>query len=217
VAALVFAAWIILAYLLGSVPFGLLAGFMKGVDIRTRGSGNIGATNTIRILGKPIGITVFVLDFLKGFLPVFLALGAGGPLIPAGANTQILALCCGGAAVTGHCFPIFLRFRGGKGVAATAGAVLALRWDAALVAFAVFFLVRALTRLVSVSSMALAVSFPLAVAALHPSAVFREYFWITVGGMAAAVLIIVRHRSNIARILRGEEDRVGQPDGDRLR
>jgi glycerol-3-phosphate acyltransferase PlsY len=217
VTALAVAAWILCAYLLGSVPFGLLAGFMRGVDIRTRGSGNIGATNTIRILGKPIGIAVFVLDFLKGFVPVFLALGVGGPLVPAGAHAQVLALCCGGAAVLGHCFPVFLRFRGGKGVAATAGAVLALRWDAALVAFAVFFLVRALTRFVSVSSMALAVSFPLAVAVLHPSRAFHEFFWITVGGMGVALLIIVRHRSNIARILRGEEDRVGQPDADRLR
>lgn len=216
-AALTCAAWIIGSYVLGAIPFGLLAGFMRGVDIRTKGSGNIGATNTIRILGKPIGIAVFALDFLKGFAPVYAALHSGLPVVPEGVSAEALALCCGGAAVAGHCFPVYLRFKGGKGVATTAGAVLALRWDAALISFAVFFAVRALTRFVSVSSIALGFSFPLAVIALHPAAAFREYLWITAGGAAAALLIVVRHRSNIARILKGEEDRIGERDPDSLR
>jgi glycerol-3-phosphate acyltransferase PlsY len=214
---LAFIIWILTSYLVGAIPFGLLAGLMKGVDIRTRGSGNIGATNTIRILGKPIGITVFLLDFLKGLGPVLLALNLSAPLVPSALNPQILALACGGAAVLGHCFSVYLRFKGGKGVATTAGAVLALRWDAALISFAVFFLIRKLTGYVSVSSIALATAFPLALMLLHPQAAFQEYFWITFGGIGAALLIVARHRSNLARVFRGEEDKIGEADPDRLR
>ncbi len=210
------AIWVIAAYLAGAIPFGLLFGFMKGLDIRTKGSGNIGATNAIRLLGKPIGITAFLLDFLKGFGPTFLALHVGQPLVPAGTNPQLLALLCGAAAVVGHCYPVYLRFKGGKGVAATAGAVLALRWDAALVSFAVFFLVRAITRYVSLSSMALGAAFPLAIVALHPADAFGNQMWITVGGILAALLIVVRHRSNIVRIAKGEESKIGERDRDRL-
>jgi acyl phosphate:glycerol-3-phosphate acyltransferase len=210
------AIWVIAAYLVGAIPFGLLFGFMKGLDIRTKGSGNIGATNAIRLLGKPIGITAFLLDFLKGFGPTLLALRLGEPIVPAGTNPQLLALLCGAAAVLGHCYPVYLRFKGGKGVAATAGAVLALRWDAALVSFAVFFLVRAISRYVSLSSMALGAAFPLAIVILHPDDAFGSYMWITIGGILAALLIAVRHRSNIARIAKGEESKIGEPDPDRV-
>ncbi len=211
------AAWIIGSYLVGGIPFGLLLGFAKGVDIRKHGSGNIGATNTIRILGKPIGITAFVLDFGKGLGPTLLALGAAASLRPAEITHQVLALCCGAAAVLGHCYPIYLRLRGGKGVATTAGVVLALRWDAALISFAVFFLVRKATRYVSLSSMALGLAFPLAIIALHPSRAFEDFFAITMGGIVVALLIVWRHKSNIGRIMKGEESKVGEPDPDRVR
>ncbi len=221
--ALAAAVWIVLSYLVGSVPFGLVAGFLKGVDIRAKGSGNIGATNAIRILGKPIGLAVFVLDFLKGFGPAMLVLHAASIPAPdpflgesAGGGRLLLALCCGGAAVVGHCFSPYLRFRGGKGVAAAAGVILAVRWDAALISFAVFFLTRKLTRFVSLSSIALGISFPLAVVVLHWSRAFGDFFWLTVGGSAVALLIILRHSSNIIRIIHGEEDRVGEPDPDKL-
>lgn len=213
----VFAAWILGSYLVGAVPFGLLAGYMKGIDIRTRGSGNIGATNTIRILGKPIGLTVFLLDFLKGAGPTFLAIRWGSGHLPETADPLSLAFLCGAAAVLGHCFPVYLHFKGGKGVASTAGAALVLRWDAALAAFAVFFIVRAVTRYVSVSSMALGVAFPLTVIVFHPADAFEKYAWITAGGWIVAALIVLRHRSNILRIIRGEESKIGEPDPERLR
>ena len=211
------AVWIIGSYLVGGIPFGLLFGFAKGVDIRKRGSGNIGATNTIRILGKPIGITAFILDFGKGLGPTLLALHAASSIGPADVASQILALGCGAAAVLGHCYPVYLRLKGGKGVATTAGVVLALRWDAALISFAVFFLVKKATRYVSVSSMALGFAFPLAIVLLHPGRAFEEYFALTRGGVVVAVLIVWRHKSNIIRIMRGEEARVGEPDPDRVR
>lgn len=211
------AAWVAVSYLLGAVPFGLCAGFLfRGIDIREKGSGNIGATNAIRLLGKPIGLTVFVLDFLKGFGPVMLVLTLGPPLVPEGADPYLLGICCGAAAMVGHIFPVYLKFRGGKGVASLSGAIMALRWDAALIAFAVFFIVRKLTRYVAVSSMALSIAFPLAVMALHFDRAFDEYLWLTVGGGLAAVLVIVRHSSNIGRLLRGEEDKVGDREPDRV-
>lgn len=211
-----FILWVLAAYLLGAIPFGLLAGFIKGVDIRTRGSGNIGATNTIRILGKPIGLTVFLLDFGKGLGPTLLALFAGRPLVPGTVDPQALAVCCGAAAVVGHCYPVFLGFKGGKGVAAMAGVALALCWKAALVAFIVFFVVRKLTGFVSLSSMALAFAFPLTVIVIYRARAFDEYLWITGVGFLSALLIVMRHRSNIARILRGEESKVGDPDPEKL-
>jgi len=211
------AGWIIGSYLIGGIPFGLLFGFARGVDIRQRGSGNIGATNTIRILGKPIGITAFVLDFGKGLGPALLALHGALSIRPGEISPQVLALCCGAAAVVGHCYPIYLRLRGGKGVATTAGVVLALRWDAALISFAVFFLVRKATRYVSLSSMALGLAFPLAIIALHPGRAFDDFFAITMGGIVVALLIVWRHRSNIGRIAKGEESKVGEPDPERVR
>jgi len=212
------AAWVAVSYLLGAIPFGLCAGLIfKGVDIREKGSGNIGATNAIRILGKPIGLSVFVLDFLKGFGPVMLALELDAPLVPESVDRYLLAIGCGAASMVGHIFPVYLKFHGGKGVAALSGAILALRWDAALIAFAVFFIVRKVTRYVAVSSMALSIAFPLAVLALHHDKAFEEYLWLTVGGAMAAVLVIVRHRSNIRRLLKREEDKVGDDEPEKVR
>lgn len=196
------------SYLLGAVPFALIAGRLKGVDIRKRGSGNLGATNAIRVLGKPVGLTVFVLDFLKGLVPV-LAAGSLPTTFPA-PQQLAFAFACGVAAVLGHTFPVYLRFKGGKGVAATAGVMFAIRWDAALVSFAMFFLVRKLTGYVSISSMALAVAFPTALLVFHWNEAFDLYRWVLVGSGLLALLIIFRHRGNIARIVQGREPKVGK-------
>ena len=150
-------------------------------------------------------------------IPAFLAIRWGSAHLPETADPLGLAFLCGAAAVLGHCFPVYLRFKGGKGVASTAGAALVLRWDAALAAFAVFFVVRAITRYVSVSSMALGAAFPLAVIVFHPADAFEKYVWITAGGWIVAALIVLRHRSNILRIIRGEESKIGEPDPERLR
>ncbi|MHC4945942.1 MAG: glycerol-3-phosphate 1-O-acyltransferase PlsY [Planctomycetota bacterium] len=196
------------SYLLGAVPFALIAGRLKGIDIREHGSGNLGATNAIRVLGKPVGITVFLLDFLKGMGPVLVA---GALPLPFPERDLLgIAFACGIAAVLGHIFPVYLKFKGGKGVAATAGALLAIRWEAALTACAAFFLVRELSGYVSLSSMTLALVFPIAIFLYHGSQAVDLYLWITLGSAFLALVIFYRHKSNWVRILRGEEPKVGR-------
>lgn len=200
------------AYLVGSIPFGLLAGFTRGVDIRTMGSGNIGATNVLRCLGKPLGLTVFVLDFLKGLLPVV----AAGLLHPAaaegaGAGGWVLAGVAL-AAVLGHNFPVWLRFRGGKGVATSAGVLLGfLPWPlllGVLVWFSVFFA----TRYVALASIGAGLAIPLGVLVegsirgqIQPAAL--------IFACLAAAMVVWRHRSNLQRLREGTENRFrsGQP------
>lgn len=209
---------LLFAFLLGAVSFAVLAGRMKGVDIRRHGSGNPGATNAIRVLGKPLGLAVFFLDFLKGCAPVLAArVLFQGRLDPPA--VEFLAFACGGAAVLGHIYSPFLGFRGGKGVAAAAGLFLAVQWDAALLSFAVFFLVRALSRYVSLSSVALGIAFPLLLFLLHRERALGEMGGVLAGSIVLAVLITVRHRSNLVRIVRGEEPKVGEraPEGRRGR
>ncbi len=200
---------LLLSYLLGSIPVALLAGKLKGIDIRKEGSGNLGAPNAIRVLGKPIGITVFLLDFAKGLFPP-LAVRAllGEQYSPT--TLELLAFASGVAAVLGHIFPVYLNFKGGKGVAATAGMLLAVRWDAALCAFGVFFAVRKITRYVSLSSMALAVVFPLAVIFLPGKRALGDYQWVILGSSLLALLILFKHRGNVARILNGTEPKIGR-------
>jgi len=212
--AAVYAGGVVASYLLGAVPFGLLAGLaLKGVDIRERGSRNIGATNAMRVLGRPIGIAVHVLDIAKGFVPafVFARVLAGGraEAVPA------LGIACGSAAILGHVFPAYLKFRGGKGMATSLGAFLGLAWLPTLIGGVVWLVVRQATRYVSVASMTAVVAVPLAMA-LAPDP-FRggARSWcraeLVVFGALVAALVIVRHRSNIARLLQGTENKVGQP------
>lgn len=199
------------AYLLGSVPFGLLAGRWKGVDLRKHGSGNVGATNVVRVLGKPIGLTVFFLDFLKGLLPTLLfpaiAIEHGASLSP-----DALALIFGAAAVVGHVFSVWLGFKGGKGVATSAGLCCALDFRATLVAFVVWYVVLKCSRYVSLASMASAIAFPLAFLAWNGvDHALDERRVITFASIVLAIVILYTHRSNIGRLLRGEENRVGAP------
>lgn len=198
---------LILSYLVGAVPFALVAGKIKGIDIRSHGSGNLGATNAIRVLGKPIGLTVFFLDFFKGAGPVLLIRAFPEAwILPPGRESW--AFFCGLAAVLGHIIPVYLKFKGGKGVAASAGVFFLIRWDAALISFILFFLVRKCSGYVSLSSIALACSFPLALICLHPGEAFGACRWIVAGSAALALLIIVKHRSNLVRIKNGEEPKV---------
>jgi glycerol-3-phosphate acyltransferase PlsY len=183
------------AYLCGSIPFGLLIARAKGVDIRTVGSGNIGATNVARAVGKPFGILVLILDAGKGFAPVMVAAYALAqpPEITAGAGL---------AAILGHVFPVWLKFRGGKGVATALGVFLALAPVAAAVSFGVYALVYAIFRISSVGSLISATALLVTMFASGrpvPTLIL---------GSAAWLLIIVKHRANIARIWRGEEKKV---------
>ena len=189
-------------YLCGSLPWGLWLGRMlRGLDVRTLGSGNLGATNVYRSLGPGIGLATLVLDVAKGALPVWLIAGSRlGAQFPGGAEWCRVAV--GLAAIAGHIWTVFARFRGGKGVATTAGVLLALSPPAFAVFVVVFAAAVGATRFISVGSMLGAVAFAVTLAVQRgpasPSALF---------GALVAALVIARHRDNIGRLARGEEPR----------
>ena len=185
----------VLGYLAGTIPTGLLIGLSLGVDIRTRGSGNIGATNVARVIGKKWGIITLVADMLKGFLPVLAArLGCDG--LP---NPQAIAALTGLAAVAGHCFSIFLRFKGGKGVATAVGVFLASCPLSVAGAFLVFFAAMKKWGIVSVASLLSAVIVPVLIHLVCPGMEQELMGW------AIAGVIWFKHRDNIKRLLAGTE------------
>ena len=189
-----------LAYLLGSIPFGyLLVRFFRKEDIRSIGSGNIGATNVARSGAKGLGIATLLLDLGKAFLAVKIA----QHLAPANYDLAVAAAI---AAILGHVFPIWLRFRGGKGVASALGVFLALTWPSALSVLAVFIIVFILTRYVSLASIIGAASFPLFGFHFVP---FRTPM-VIFGFLFIPILIIVKHHQNIRRLLAGTESRFGK-------
>jgi glycerol-3-phosphate acyltransferase PlsY len=183
-----------LAYVAGSIPFGLFVARVKGVDLRAVGSGNIGATNVARALGKGWAIFVLLLDAAKGFAPVALGRRLGVP-------PEAVALA-GLAAIVGHMFTVFLRGRGGKGVATSLGVALALSPLAALCGFGLYVVAYAVTRLSSVGSLLGIWSFPVFATLLGGLA--RPYL---VLATVVAILVTLRHRENIRRLIRGEEKR----------
>jgi acyl phosphate:glycerol-3-phosphate acyltransferase len=188
-----------IAYLLGSIPFGyLLVKIFRHEDIRTSGSGNIGATNVARSGAKGLGVLTLILDAFKGFLAVFIA----QHIAPGNLDIAVAAAV---AAILGHVFPIWLGFRGGKGVATALGVFLALTPISALIVLAIFAAVFALTRYVSLASIIAAAAFPLI--ALHFISARSP---IVIGGLIfIPLLIIVKHHQNIRRLLSGTENRFG--------
>jgi len=180
------------SYCLGSIPFGYLVGKVKGYDLRKKGSGNIGATNVFRVVGKKEGIFVFILDFLKGFLPVIYFSDIS---VPAG----ILALL---GAIIGHMTTPFLRFKGGKGVATGFGGIVALMPLPALIAFGVWVILVAITRRISVGSLCAALSLPISYFYLSRP-MFKSVLYISV---LIAILVFITHRKNIGRLIKGEEE-----------
>jgi glycerol-3-phosphate acyltransferase PlsY len=186
---------VVCAYVAGSIPFGVLVARAKGVDLRKVGSGNIGATNVARALGRGWAVAVLAGDAAKGFAPVWLGRRLGLP------DTHVVL--AGGAAIVGHMFTIFLRGRGGKGVATSLGVALAISPLAALCGLALYALAYGLTRLSSVGSLLGIWSFPL-FAHLIGGGVARPYMILAI---AVAVLVTIRHRQNIGRLIRGEETR----------
>jgi acyl phosphate:glycerol-3-phosphate acyltransferase len=183
-------------YLAGSIPFAFLLARRRGIDLRHAGSGNVGAANVLRTSGVPNAVIAFVLDAAKGAVVVLVA-----QRLSAEPATPVAG---GLASIIGHIYPVWLGFRGGKGVA-TAGGVFAVLTPAALgIAAAVFVLAIWVTRYISVGSMAAAVTLAVTTAAMDvPAAV-------TVGTVIAAVIIVHRHRENLARLIAGTERRVGQ-------
>ncbi|HSW44476.1 MAG TPA: glycerol-3-phosphate 1-O-acyltransferase PlsY [Phycisphaerae bacterium] len=211
---------VVAAYLCGAIPFGLLVGLTRGVDVRTRGSNNIGATNVGRVLGWPWGLLAFTLDLLKGFAPVWLAgryLAAQAGHGPLSAGDFLAWMAVAFAAILGHVFPVYLRFKGGKGVATSLGVLLGI-WPyftlPGLVAFVFWIVVTGLTRYVSVGSIVAAGSFPFLFAAAVHWARGRwgsaDQLWpMYLFSIVLAALVIYRHRSNLKRLLAGTESRIG--------
>jgi len=195
------------AYLLGAVPFGfLLCRAVKGVDIREHGSRNIGATNAGRVCGWPFFAAAFALDFLKGLAPMCV----GWVLIrqlDAGVNAEVLLILYGAAAIVGHTFPVYLRFKGGKAVATSFGVFVGLAPIPALVAFAVWLVLFLAFRYVSLASMMAAVCAPVAAVVQYRSDL-PGHLPVLIFAAVIAVLVVVRHRANIKRLLTGTESRI---------
>jgi glycerol-3-phosphate acyltransferase PlsY len=203
---LAFALVVIGSYLLGSIPFGYLAGRIAGVDIRVCGSGNVGATNVTRTLGKGYGYPVFVVDFLKGFVAVKLSILVAARVQPEWGSSEIFGIAAAISSVLGHSFPVWLGFKGGKGVATSAGALFGLAPVAALVGVAIWILIFWLTRYVSVASIAAAAALPfvILITTWQSRTNAKSLFYSSV---CLAAVVIWRHRSNLLRLMRGTEPR----------
>jgi glycerol-3-phosphate acyltransferase PlsY len=200
-------ACVVLAYLIGAIPFGYLVAWARGVDIRKVGSGNIGATNVGRVLGFRFFVVVFVLDLLKGFLPTFEFPRLAASLTGQG-SAPALGVFVALASILGHNFPIYLRFRGGKGVATSLGALLALDTIAAVSAAAGFGMSLLATRYVSVSSLFGGVVFAVVHFVRTPHPFSRDQIAMTVVTIALLLLLFFRHRKNLARLRTGTEPKV---------
>ena len=203
---LTFATVALLAYLLGSIPSGYIAGRIGGIDVRKVGSGNVGATNVTRVLGKRFGYPVFVVDFGKGLAAV-----AVGMMVAKNAQStpKFVDLCGALAAifsVIGHSYPIWLGFKGGKGVATTLGSLFGLHWISAAVVCVVWIVAFQLTRYVSLASIAAGIALPVTVATMlflkQLQTPILLYFTVFLAG-----IIVLRHRSNLSRLLKGTEPR----------
>jgi len=190
---------IVIAYVAGSIPSAYLAGKSRGIDLRQHGSGNLGATNVVRVLGIRIGAIVFIVDTLKGFLPVFFL-----PAFTGSAQPELISLAVGGAAIIGHVRPVFLLGqKGGKGVATAGGVFLGVAWLPAVVAFAVWIVVFATSRYVSVASLSAALALPFAF--FFSGVSISDPFFIA--SIVVALFVFFTHRANIGRLRRGEEHR----------
>jgi glycerol-3-phosphate acyltransferase PlsY len=208
------------AYLCGAIPFGLLIGFARGMDVRKQGSGNIGATNVGRVLGRPYGLLAFGLDLLKGLVPVWLAglwlagRVQGGTL---GAGDFLLWMAVAAGCILGHVFPVYLRFKGGKGVATSLGVLLGIYpyfTLPGLVTFGLWIAVTGVTRYVSVGSIVAAGLFPVLFAAGARLSGGRwgamDQLWpLYVFSVVLAALVVYRHRGNMKRLLAGTESKIG--------
>ena len=199
---------LVLAYLVGSIPFGYLIGRAYGKDIRKEGSGNIGATNVTRVVGPWQGRLCFLLDFLKGALPVLLVSRHYG-------FVGIPSMLAGAAAVAGHMFPIYLGFKGGKGISTAGGVALALSPLSVLAAAAVWVAVFLLTRYVSVASIAASAALPLTAAVLFFTGKGRMTLAVLIFFCLLGALAIWKHRANIDRLRKGTELRFGGKDGEK--
>lgn len=205
-------------YLLGSIPAGYLAGrWLRGVDIRSLGSGSTGATNVLRQFGKGPALAVFLVDVLKGTLAVLLAKALLQPLgVPLqGSEADWISdswvVAAGLAALAGHIWPVWLGWRGGKAVATALGMLLGLTWPVGLACFGIFLSVLSLSRIVSLSSVVAALSLPLLMLGWFGNGGLRPAYLVL--AVITTLLVVWRHRANLQRLLEGTEPRLGQAKG----
>jgi glycerol-3-phosphate acyltransferase PlsY len=195
--------WPFFFYLVGSIPTGFLLGRARGLDIRQHGSGNIGATNVWRVMGRNWGLIAFASDFLKGFLPLYLLRTLSFPERGVWVVALLLVLC-GLAAIIGHNYTPWLGFKGGKGIATSAGVFAALMPPVLAIALSLWIIAVLITRTVSIGSILAAISLPVATGWLYPG----EWIYFGLATLAGG-LAVWRHRSNIQRLLAGTESRIG--------
>jgi len=194
------------SYLLGSIPFGYLAGRLQGIDIRQAGSCNVGATNVVRLLGKRYGYPVFALDVLKGFAAVKISMLMATGRPPEWNSPEIFGILAAMSSVLGHLYPPWLKFKGGKGVATSAGALLALTPVSTLIGVAIWIIVFWLTRYVSLASITAAVVLPIVILVVSsPDQNKRKP--LVYSSVCVAAVVVWRHRSNLSRLIRGTEPR----------
>jgi glycerol-3-phosphate acyltransferase PlsY len=194
---------LLLAYLVGAIPSAVWVGkTFYGIDVREYGSGNAGATNTFRVLGKKPGIAVLIMDVLKGFLAVKIAYLVGDyePQSPEFIDFELALAVCG---LVGHIFPVYVGFRGGKGVATMLGILIGVHPEAALICAAVFVVSFTISRFVSLSSMLAGITFPVVIMVFYSTNSSINIF-----SLAVAIMILVTHQRNIERLLAGEETKV---------
>jgi glycerol-3-phosphate acyltransferase PlsY len=195
----------VVAYLLGSIPTGYLVGMAKGIDVRKAGSGNIGATNAFRILGKGAGILVLLVDALKGWLAAALVPKLAHEILNAGGqDIEYLKIIGGVVVILGHNYTCWLKFKGGKGIATSAGVLIALIPWAFAIGLVTWIVVCLLTRYVSVASIAAAISLPFSTWA------FGSSYTLLVMATILSVLAIYKHKPNIERLLNGTENKLGR-------
>lgn len=207
---------IVAAYVIGSTPFGMIIGRIHGVDLRKKGSGNVGATNVARVIGRKWGMLCFLLDAIKGFLPVFFAgmYLKGDDAQKLSQFAQSIWLAVAFATIAGHVFSFWLKFHGGKGVATSLGALLGFypyfTW-AGIVALGIWIIVVLIWRYVSLGSVVSAAAFPILLLVVWFGMGWSVgQFWpMLVFSIAVSTLVIIRHRSNLARLLAGRENKIG--------
>lgn len=182
---------IVIAYLLGNISPSTILAKAKGIDIKKAGSGNAGTTNTLRVLGPKAALITLIVDIGKGVAAVLIAYAL---------STPTAAMYCVLAAFLGHIWPVFLKFKGGKGVAVAFGAVVTLNWELGLLSLGIVILAVLLTRKVSLGSVIVAIAFPFECYFLEPHFIYI--------GIVMAILVLYMHRSNIVRLIHGEEDNI---------
>ena len=195
---------VILAYIIGSLPTAFIFGVVsKGIDIREHGSGNVGATNVFRVVGKKQGIIVLIIDFLKGVLAVSLIPILIGRFINLEVGVkEILLIVLGAGVIAGHIWTIFLKFKGGKGVATTAGVLGGIAPEILIITFLVFVVIFSIFRYVSLGSVSAAATLPIS------SVIFGKDLYFVLFCSVLSIIAILKHKSNIKRLIRGEEKKL---------